>query len=120
MALTDVITSFATGTYTITRRGAGTYSAGVLVPASTSTETGVVMCIQPATGRMLQAVPEAQSGKETKVAYTTTSLMPRTPNAAGDLVTIGSEAYECIRCEPWQEWGLNHYRAFLERQVNGP
>lgn len=118
MALSDVITAFATGTYTVTRYGSGTYSNGVLVAGSTST-ISVVASVQPVTGRDLQVLPEGQHSIETKVVYTTTELKSRDASNAGDRISIGGESWEVFRVEKIEAFGGNlsgnHYKAFVSR-----
>lgn len=115
MSLIGVIERFATGTYTVTRRGTGTYSSGRLVAGSTSTFT-ITASLQPVRGRELQNLAPAQHGEEVKVLYTATLLRVRSPDGAGDLVTINSESWEVFQVEPWEAFGETHYRAYVARK----
>jgi hypothetical protein len=120
MPLSDVITSFYTGTYKVTRTGGGSFTNGVYALGTTST-FDITASIQPVTGRDLQVLPEGQHANETKVVYTTTELKTRDPSNAGDKITINGEAWEVFRVERWEAFGLNlsgdHYRAFVSRLV---
>jgi hypothetical protein len=74
MSLDDVVSSLATGTYTVSRRSAGTYDAnGQYVDGSISTLTISASC-QPLSGRELQRLPEGARNRESRVFYTRTEL----------------------------------------------
>ena len=118
MPLSDVITSFLTGTYQVTRTGGGSFANGVYTAGSTST-FDITASIQPLSGRDLQSLPEGQHANETRVVYTTTELMVRNPTNAGDKISYNGELWEVFRMERWEAFGLNmsgdHYRAFISR-----
>lgn len=121
MSILSPITTFGTGTYTVTRQIASTYINGYVVPGSTSTFTAVMSVQPPSTGgneigRVLQALPEAQHGKEIRVAYTATELKTRAPGNEPDEVTIASETWEVLRAELWQFRGIDHWRVYLARK----
>jgi len=116
MSLLDVINRFATGTYTVTRRGAGTYdTAGVFVEASSSTFT-ITAVLQPLSGRTLDAQPSGQRGVDTRLLHTATLLRTRDGDGAPDVVTIGSESWVVLECQPWvHPTGGSFYRVRVER-----
>lgn len=87
MSLLGVITCFQTGTYTITRTAADTYTDGLRTAGATSTFT-IDASIQPVTGRKLLALPEARRTQDIRVLWTATAL------AVADKITIAGELYE--------------------------
>jgi hypothetical protein len=118
VSFADVIATFATGSYTVTRRGAGTYdSAGVFVPAATSTFS-ITAAVQPSNGRRLEASAAGQRGGDTRTLHTTTALRTRDNGGAPDVVTIGSESWTVIECQPWSHVGETFYRVTVEREPN--
>lgn len=118
MGLNGAIASHATGTYTVTRRGPGTYVGGVYQPASASTLSAFAS-VQPVDGRDLHPDAAAQWGEEVVVVYTETPLRTRGPAGEADLVSVGGEDYEVKRVESWTHWGATHYRAYAARIVTG-
>ena len=113
MTLASVIETFATGVYTVTRQGAGSYDAsGDFVPAATS-ELSVTASIQPVTGQELKVLPEARHGEENRVAYTTTPLRTQGPAGGPDRLLIDGAVFEVIKVELWP----SHCRAYLARVV---
>lgn len=116
MSHVGVITSFSTGTYTVTRTLAGSYTAGRYAAGAVST-FDVVACVQPVSGRDLQSLPEAQRGDEVKVVYCATELRTRTPAQEPDTVAIEGESYEVFRVERWDAFGEVHWRAYTSRLV---
>lgn len=115
MSLQDVIASFGTGSYTVTRTAASTTDGhGRMVAGSTSTFV-VLASIQPASGRELQTMPEGLYNEDIRIAYTTAELKvgPRP-----DVVTIDGEAWAAFRVQRWQAFGGTHYKTYLSRQVH--
>lgn len=103
MGLSDVISTFATGTYTVTRRAASTYSNGVRVAGSTST-LSITASVQPVTGRELERLPEGMRTTEVVKLYTTTAL--RTADSGDpDHISIDGETYEVQLVERWTAKG---------------
>lgn len=114
MSVTGAIGSFATGTYTLVRSSVGTYTRG-RYGAGASVSSTITACVQPITGRDLQALPEGQRADETRVIYTTTELRTRHPSSDPDRVIIDSEAWEVFRVQRWEAFGTTHFRAFASR-----
>jgi hypothetical protein len=113
MSLASVITSFLTGSYTVTRRAAGTYDAnGVYVPAAPSTFS-IDASIQPLTGRQLMLLPEAFHGEESWAVYTLTEL--RTESASGDpdAIEIDGLRHVVRTVKKWQ----SHYECIVTKAV---
>lgn len=116
MALVDVIASFATGTYSVTRTAAGAYTVGRYAAGGTSTFS-IEASVQPVTGRDLKKVPEGHHADELRIVYTTTELRTRAPGSEPDVVTIDSEPWHVVRFERWQAFGGTHFRAWCARRV---
>lgn len=117
--LLDTIASLKTGTYTVTRTGAGTYpSGGYLVPGSTSTFP-IVAIVQPyAGGRKMLPLPEGVRSEETKLLHTATALRTRDGNGAPDFVTIGGEDYYVWAVEgPYTLGASTHYEVYASRRA---
>lgn len=119
MSLQAVITAFATGTYAVTRRGAGAYVNGYFVAAGSS-QFNITASVQPVTGRELRALPEAYHSEVVKVLYTTTELFTRTPTQSPDVVAIDSEDYEVFKVETWEAFGGTHYVVYAALVLTQP
>lgn len=109
-----LISRFATGTYTVTRRTASTYVAGRAVAGSSSTLT-ITASVQPASGRELERLPEGRRAKETRVLYTTTPLYVGGQGAAyeADRIAIGGATWEVQHVEAWPAAG-GYTRALVQ------
>ena len=119
MSLIDVIDALSTGTYTVTRRSAGTYVEGRYVLGSTSS-FNIVASIQPLLrtgGRHLRTESQGQHGEEMRVIYTKTDLLTRTSTRDPDVVTIDSEPWEVFEVQRWQAFGDAHWRVIASRKV---
>lgn len=120
MALNSVIGRFKTGTYVVTRAGAGSYVAGVWTPAATSA-LNVDANVQPLGYKEIQLLSEGTHASDSLKMYTTTEL--RTADeAAGteaDLIAIGSESYKVISVQSWKrsKSGGDYYKAILGKVV---
>lgn len=113
----DLIGSLSTGTYTVTRRAAATYVAGILTPGATST-LSIVAAVVPATGRDLERLPEARRSVETRAVFTATALKIGAQAAPyeSDLVSIEGDSWEVQHLETWP--GLaGYYRAIVQRKA---
>lgn len=112
MDLSGVLTSFKTGTYSVTRSSAaGTYTAGRLVAPATSV-ISVDACVQPIDGRDLQKLPEGERVREPKTIYSVDELKTRGSNGgnAADVITIDGDLYEVIKVQRWAELG-NYWKS---------
>lgn len=108
------IASLATGTYTVTRVSAGTYTQGRHTPGA-PTAFVIVASIQPATGRELRDLPEGQRGDEVIAIYTTTEIRTREPGGEPDVITYGGEPWTVIRVKRWESFGAVHFEALAAR-----
>ncbi len=119
MALNGVIKRFKTGDYTVTRRAAETYVAGIRTPAGGFPTTfSIEASIQPVTGRDLRSLPEGQHADDTKIVFTVTELKTRSPSSEPDVITYKGEPWQVIRVEDWEHWGSTHYRCMMARRSN--
>lgn len=110
--LAGVVQSLASGTYTVTRRGATTYDAAGLVVAPTTSTLSAKGSMQPASGRDLQRLPEGSRARESRVFYTDTLLYTGTPDHEADRVAADGFVWEVGNCEAWGDLG-NYYKAVL-------
>ena len=89
--------------YTVTRKGASTYTAGRLDEAAGETfETKAV--VQPLTPREVQRLPEGLHGRETRVVYSRVELIAGSETTEGDRIDIDGDAYSVEGVEPWGEY----------------
>lgn len=95
---------------TVTRKQAGSYDDnGLYVEGSTSSLT-IQASVQPLTGEVLQALPEAQRTLEGYTLYTDSTLNVASQDAGttADLVTIGGVAFDVQRQQAWGNGIINH------------
>lgn len=114
MSRLGAITRFASGTYTVSRYGAASWSSGVATKASPST-LSIVASVQPISGREIAALPEGRRANETRVVYTATLLRTEGSTGSADTISIDSEVWEVFKIETWPAWGETHYRAYVQR-----
>jgi hypothetical protein len=115
VSLNDVISDFATGTYTVTRTAAGAYTRGRYT-AGSSTTFVLDACVQPLQGRELDSLQEGELTEEIRVIYSATELKTRTPDYEPDRISIDGESWTVIRVQRWQHWGEDHWRVFAARE----
>ena len=115
---TDLIESLSTGTYTITRRVAGSYVNGIYVPGATSTFT-IIAAIVPATGRDLLRLPEGRRSVETRILFTTSTMLvgAQAGTNDADLVTVDGDVWEVQQSEAWKA-ATGYCRAIIQRAGN--
>jgi len=112
----DLINSFATGTYAVTRRRASTFDAnGVAIPDPSPIALQAVGCEQPATGRDLLRLPEGRRAVETRVLYTSTLLQIGGQGSGyeADRVTIDGATWEVQQVQTWPA-AVGYYRCILQ------
>ena len=113
------LTTFLTGTYTVTRPGDGAYVLGRWVPAAGSTFP-VDASVQPLNGKEVRLLPEGFTVDGTKKLYTTTLLRAGANAAQSDTVAIGSETWRVIAVQHLEGWDSNgHYKATIAK-VDSP
>lgn len=100
--LPGLLASFATGTYTVTRRQSGGLLRGVQA-TTTNTTLQVQASVQPATGRDLLRLPELRRTKETRVVFSTTQLLTGDQGQGfeADWITINGDPWEIEHVEQW-------------------
>ena len=96
--MSDVVDSFATDSYVVTRRSPSTYTNGRL-NAPTDTLLTILASVQPAEGRDLQRLPEGNRTQEVRAIYTSTELFTQGPGQDPDILAIEGYAYEVQRVE---------------------
>lgn len=103
MDAADLINSFLTGTYQVTRRAkVATVKGRAQPPVVTSLQ--VPACVQPANGRDLLRLPELRRSIETRRVYTATELKIGFQGSAfeSDLISIDGMTWEVQNVEPWR------------------
>lgn len=120
--VSEVLATFATGTYTVTRRGASSFAAGTGEPVAGSTSTFTsVASVQPFPGREAKNLPEGIETHDARVMFAEELLRAaddRTKTQA-DRVTVDGDVFEVLKVEPWGGNLLPHYRATLVRRGYG-
>lgn len=98
-----IVQSFMTGTYTVTRTAASTFTAGRAVPGSTST-VSIMASVQPAAGKDLLRLAEGRRTEETRVVFTDTQLKDGAEGSAyeADRVSIDGQDWEVQQIESWR------------------
>ncbi len=101
MNATALIASFGAD-YSVTRRVAGTSSAGLLVAGSSST-VSIVASVQPPTGADLLRLPEGRRSEDARVLFTATQLYTGGQGATytADRLVIDGNLFEVSHVEPW-------------------
>lgn len=74
-----------------------------------------IMCIQPATGRTLDAVPEADRTSDMQLVFCDVELQTRAPGHEPDSIEVDGESWTVVRSEKWKHWGERHWRVFIAR-----
>jgi hypothetical protein len=113
VSVASVIDRQETGTYTVTRYAARTYTKGRLDSASTSTVT-IDAVIQPLSGRDLQLLPEGSSALESIAIWTRTALRVSAASQQADRISYGNETYEIQNVTVWATPG-GYYKAIASR-----
>jgi hypothetical protein len=114
MELSGVLDSFATGTYTVTRRtvaGTGYDSSGVKTAPTTATFS-ISGLFHPAAGRDLQRLPEGMRTREVRVLLTPTLLRGAGGGFEPDLITADGDTWEVSMVERYAEIA-NYWRVIV-------
>lgn len=112
----DLIDSFSTGTYTVTRRDTPSYVAGVATAGGTSTFT-ITAAVVPSSGRDLLRLPEGRRSIESKTVYSATML--RVGEQGGpdaDLISIDGANFEVQTSGQWPDVSTGFYVAIVQRE----
>lgn len=114
MSLGLVIAAFNTGTYTVTRTGADSYTDGVRTVGSTSTFS-IDASIQPMSGRDLKAaLAEGRRAEDVRTVWTKTAALVADPNP--DKIAIGTETWEVFRVFGFSILDPTFYRVGIAKQ----
>jgi hypothetical protein len=107
MSLSDAILSLSTGTYTVTRPGAGTWTNGVFVEGTASTFQ-IQASVQPASARDLLRLPEGERTSDVIAIYTPTELRASSQpdRTLSDRITYRGALYELEHVEFWESGGF--------------
>jgi hypothetical protein len=95
------------GGLTVTRRAAGTETAGIYTPGATTTLTVDPIVVQPVAGRTLARMPEGQRTREPVSVWTRAELRTaQDPSGAmADRFTYGGALYEVAEVHAWAAQG---------------
>jgi hypothetical protein len=102
--LSGTIGRLKTGTYTVTRRTPAASTLGRAQAPSTAT-ISVDACIQPASGRQLQRLPDGMRESEVIVIFSVTELKTKTTAVLPDLIAYKSGSYEVQSVKPFDDSG---------------
>jgi len=108
------IASFATGTYTVTRRGPSTVGVDGRADLATSTTFSILAAVQPLGGRDLQLQTNGMRVAERQTLYTETRLRVKDDP---DIVTIAGEDWEVENQSDQSVMG-NYFKATIVRVGN--
>lgn len=111
-----IIERFATGSYSVTRRPSGTFADGIPVLADPVAAFQIRAFVVPATGRVLDRLPEGHQTRETKMVFTATLLLVGGQGAAfeADRVAIDGVEWEVQLVDDWPA-RIPFYRALVQR-----
>lgn len=103
MDLAALVTSFATGTYTVTRKARGTTTHGRVNTGTTTTVT-ITASVSPASGADIQRLLQGRQVNEARTVFTTTQLYVGGTGASyeADRVSIDGATWEVSHVETWR------------------
>ncbi len=99
------------GSYAVTRTALGTTSVGRKVPGSTSS-FNIDANVQPAPGKMVEALPESRRTNDVRLLFTDTELYAVMTGYEPDRITIGGVVFEVLAVRPWPR----HYEVLAASQ----
>lgn len=105
MDLSGLVTSFLTGTYTVTRTARASLNRGKAASGGSASTLTVRGSVSPATGKDLQRVPEGRRANAAMTLFTTTELTAGGVSAAyeADRVAINGASWEVSHVETWAD-----------------
>ncbi len=105
MNIAALMASFATGTYTVTRRTRSTAVTRGVVDDGVETSLTVRGSVSPGLGADLLKVPEGRRTNETQVIFTDTRLYVGEPTEGyeADRLLIRGVLYELVHLETWTD-----------------
>lgn len=95
--ISSVIAKRAT-LHAVTRLASGSYDAAGVYTASSSDPEQVRVYTQPASGRVLESLPEGDRSREARVGWTLDSM------GVNDRVLIGSSDFVVREVRDWEEF----------------
>lgn len=104
MDIASLMTSFATGTYTVTRRARGSVVRGRVQDGS-STTVSITASVSPSRGLDLMKVPEGRRTNGAMTIFTTTFLYVGGVGESyeSDRISIGGATWEVAHVETWTD-----------------
>ena len=120
MSRASTISRLRSGTtYTVTRRGQGSYdNNGIYTAAGSPSTFSIIASIQPVTGRALEQLPEAYHTDEVRQVFTSTELFAGTPTNAPDELSVDGVTWYVFQVAKWDAHGELHYEAMISRVVS--
>lgn len=109
--ITQAITTFKTGDYSVARAAVGSYVNGLWIDGAITTTNNIAMAIQPISGRDLKTLPEGQKAEDVRLVLTTHALLVR------DVITYAGEPWTVFRVEDWILRGATWSRAYMSRNT---
>jgi hypothetical protein len=103
-----ILETFAVpGGLSVTRRAAGTETAGIYTPGATTTLTVNPIVVQPIAGRTLARMPEGQRTREPVAVWTREALRTAQDpaGAMADRFTYLGALYEVVEVHAWSGQG---------------
>lgn len=112
--LSSTVLGFATGTYSVTRAAyrANPYGTDGKLIAPSTTTVSARACVQPATGRDLQRLPEGLRARDVVALWSVDELLTARPGQEPDIVTIDGASWQVEHVERWDQLG-SYWRAVL-------
>jgi hypothetical protein len=100
--LADTVRRFKTGTYVVTRRTPVAHVKGRAQPPTTAA-INVDACVQPASGRQLQRLPDGMRDSEAIALWCEVELKTKTTTTLPDLIAYRGASYEVQLVKPYDE-----------------
>lgn len=112
--LSDAILICASGDYNVIRRAPPLYVAGRR-QAPVQTVIAIIASVQPASGQVVQRLPEGKRDRETMMLYTQTLLKIAGATQECDIVFVDEAQFEVESCQRWARLG-NFYECVITRK----
>lgn len=109
MSLLSPLTTFQTGTYTVTRKAPGTRVDGIWSDGASTVFAATPMQVTPATGQVLKSLPEGASADDVRSIRCAFDLK------IDDAVTIDAEAFRVYTRRRWTVRGVSYSYANVVR-----
>lgn len=113
MRLAGALRAFERGPFTVTRKGASTYTNGrASSPVPTTFATKLV--VQPVSGRELERLPEGLRERELLSVWSPVELRTGAEEHEPDTIAIDGATYSVEKVEPWDKLG-GYWRAIAAK-----